>query len=198
MLFCQTVWSPNIYTDTAVKVAQSMSTHEQRKDWLTWAESYLTDWKIHDAQLRKEWGKAFSPQFEKIFELAKQTAVNSRHDVVGAEHLLAALLELNRGSASDALNGAGLALPVLHAEIKEARGVGTSDSRDLPWTPRASWIIWRSRDHAQAAGRVQVEPEDILLGILGEDQGLPAQIFRKRGIDPEKIRSAVLAKTSHP
>jgi hypothetical protein len=43
-------------------------------------------------------------------------------------------------------------------------------------------------------GEGSVEAEDLLLQLLAEKDGLPAQIFRKRAIDVEEIRNAVMTK----
>ena len=166
--------------------------NETQKDWFDWAESFVADWNVRNT----EWHKSFSPSAQQLLELATQAALSLNHNAVGAEHLLAALLKLNSGHAAAALKRAGLSLPSLRKEIEAARGVSAQEKVNwpVPYTPRCSDIIRRAQARIRGSGDVRVEVEDLLLELLAEKDGLPAQIFRRREINVEEIKSAVTTK----
>lgn len=176
-----------------------MNAPEQvENDWFDWAEAHRTDWKAQDARQRVaalEWRAAISTDTGQVLEFAQQAALSLGHDAVGAEHLLAALLKLNRGTAAQLLKDAGLSLPALRMEIETDRGLGAARRQDIPWTPRASGIMQRARAVAQAESRL-VEPEDILFELLGEKAGFPARLFSRRTIDGTKMRSDLATKAA--
>jgi ATP-dependent Clp protease ATP-binding subunit ClpC len=164
-----------------------------QKDWFDWAETSLANWKVRDA----ERDESFSPCAEQVLKLATQAALSLNHDAVGAEHLLAGVLKFNSGHAAAALRGTGLTLPALREEIESAWGIDEQNKikRPIPYTPRCKGIIQRAQARVRRLGGVRVEVEDLLLELLAEKDGLPAQIFRRRAIEVEAIKSAVITKT---
>jgi len=167
------------------------SENDTQMDWFAWAESSLANRKVRDA----EWHESFSPCAKQVLEFATQAALSLKHDAVGAEHLLAVVLRLNTGHAASALRCAGLTLPSLREEI-ESEGISGQKAvrRPIPYTPRCRGIIQRAQSRVRGLGNVRVEVEDLLLELLAEEDGLPAQIFRKRAIDVEAIKRAVATK----
>lgn len=171
------------------------SESDTQNDWFDWAESCLADWKSRDFA----WHESFSPRAEQVLQLATQAAFSLNHDAVGAEHLLAGMLKLKFGTAATALKHAGITLPLLREEIESARGVGRQKKvgQPIPYTPRCKGIIQRAQARARALGNTRIEVEDLLLELLAEQEGLPAQIFRKQAIDVEKIKSTITTETRH-
>lgn len=168
------------------------SENDTQKDWFDWAGSFLAEWKVRE----QEWHESFSPRAEQVLELATQAALSLKHDAVGAEHLLAGVLKVNSGRGTAALMRAGLTLPSLREEIESERGVSgqTKVKRPIPYTPRCKGIIQRARARIRGLGDGRVEVEDLLLELLAEKDGLPAQIFRRRAINVEEIKTAVRTK----
>lgn len=168
------------------------SENEAQKDWFDWAETSLANWKAGDT----EHNNSFSPRAEQVLKLATQAALSLKHDAVGAEHLLAGVLKFNSGHAHAVLAQAGLTLPALREEIESAWGVRQQSKvgRPIPYTPRCKGIIQRAQARVRSLGGVRVEVEDLLLELLAEKDGLPAQIFRRREIDVKAIKSSVTTK----
>jgi len=164
---------------------------DTQKDWFDWAEAYLAEWKARSS----EWHNSLSPSAQQVLELATQAAYSLNHDAVGAEHLLAAILKLNSGSAT-ALKHVGLSLPILREEIEVVRGASAHEKVNwaIGYTPRCSGIIRRAQARVRGSDDARVEIEDLLLELLAEKDGLPAQIFRRRTIDVEQIKSAITVK----
>jgi len=171
------------------------SASEMQKDWFEWADTFLANWKAGDA----EWHATFSPNVVQVLKLATQAALSLNHDAVGAEHLLAGMLKSDSGEAAAALRRAGLTLPALRQEIEAAWDViGQNEvKRPIPYTPRCRGIIERAQARIRGLVGVRVKVEDLLLELLAEHDGLPAQMFQRRAIDVEAIKRAITAKTQN-
>ena len=165
---------------------------DMQKDWFDWAETFLANWKLCDA----EWRRSFSAGAEQVLKLARQAALSLNHNAIGAEHLLAGVLEFNSGHAAAALRQAGLTLPALREEIESAWGASPQKKvkRPIYFTPRCKGIIQRAQARVRSLEGVRVEVDDLLLELLAEKDGLPARIFRKRAIDVEAIKSVAMRK----
>lgn len=163
-----------------------------QRDWFDWAETFLADRKIHD----KKWHEQFSPQAEQVLKFATRAALSLKHDAVGAEHLLAAVLMLNSGHGAAALKRAGLTLPSLRKEIEAERGVSGQKmvAQPIAYTPRCKGIIQRALEKTRGLGNARVDVEDLLLELLDERDGLPAKIFCKRSINVAEIRNTIMTK----
>ena len=168
------------------------SENDTQRDWFDWAESFLADCKVRD----KKWHEQFSPQAEQVLGFAIQAALSLKHDAVGAEHLLAAVLMLNSGHGAAALKRAGLTLPSLREEIEAERGVSGQKmvAQPIPYTPRSKGIIQRALEKTRGLGNARVDVEDLLLELLAERDGLPAKIFCKRSINVVEIKSTIMTK----
>ena len=166
--------------------------NDTQQDWFDWAESYLADRKVHDTK----WRESFSPQAEQVLEFATQTALSLKHDSVGAEHLLAAVLKLDSGYGAAALKRAGLTLRSLLDEIESERGLSVQKMVAWPilYTPRCKGIIQRARAKIRKLGIARVDVDDLLLELLAERDGLPAKIFCKRSINVTQIKSTIITK----
>lgn len=164
----------------------------QQNDWFAWAESFLADSKARDCA----WAESVTPDAARVLAAAASAAHALGQNYIGAEHLLAGILKFSSGVVAAALKDSGLSLAVLKEEIELARG---SISRKrvegtLSYTPRYKSIVARARDRARDRGE-RIDVADLLLELLAEKEGLPATIISRRGIDVEKVKSAITRPT---
>ncbi|EFL18022.1 Clp protease N-terminal domain-containing protein [Streptomyces sp. C] len=61
------------------------------------------------------------------------------------------------------------------------------------FTPRARNVVISAQNEARAAGNAEIRTEHLLLGLLGETEGLAAHVFTSRGVAPDELRSAATA-----
>jgi hypothetical protein len=59
------------------------------------------------------------------------------------------------------------------------------------FTPRARSVVVAAQKEAHLAGNSEITPDHLVLGLLGEPQGLATPLIKAQGIDPETIRAAV-------
>jgi len=162
-------------------------------DWFGEAEDRLTQWKTREKRTR-DFRDAFTPLARKTLDAALREAQDLNFFAIGAEHLLIALLQLGERPVSRVFAGLGLSPETLRTEVKRMQGhlpeKWTPDR--LPFTPRLKRILRTARREAEAQGRSFVDIEHLLLGLLEEKEGVPAELFRNLGINVNVLRDRVL------
>ncbi|WP_190817638.1 Clp protease N-terminal domain-containing protein [Saccharopolyspora pogona] len=61
------------------------------------------------------------------------------------------------------------------------------------FTPRARNVVVLAQNAARDAGNVEILPEHLVLGLLGEPDGIAAQVIVAQGVTLEAVRAAVTA-----
>ncbi len=115
---------------------------------------------------------------------AQKQADSLRHNYVGTEHLLLALLRLGTGNLDVTADAA-------REQVVERIGEG-----DEPWvagvprplTPRAKRALEGALREATGAGREQFTPEDILVALASDPKAMAAEILQALGVTPERLR----------
>ena len=141
----------------------------------------------------------FSERARQVVVLAQEEARRLRHNYIGTEHLLLALLSEGEGVASRALTNLDITLEEARAQV--ARVVGPGDevvTGQIPFTPRAKKVLELSLREAMRLGHDYIGTEHLLLGIAREDAGVAAQILRGFDAGADTIRSEVIRVLSGP
>ncbi|WP_405456158.1 ATP-dependent Clp protease ATP-binding subunit [Streptomyces sp. NBC_00101] len=61
------------------------------------------------------------------------------------------------------------------------------------FTPRARNVAVAAHNEAHAAGNTEVLPAHLVLGLVGDPEGIGAQVLAARGVTPAQVRTAALA-----
>jgi len=143
----------------------------------------------------------FSETLRRVLGHAREEAARLRHEHVGTEHLLFALLQdhdaddgATRAVALVALDTLGVDRTKLIHVLEQTMGGSrtTSSQEQLAYTSRARAVL----EHAVAEARLlkhdTVRTEHLLLGLLREDRGVAAQILLDHGITFDKARAEVV------
>ena len=124
--------------------------------------------------------------------LAQEEARRLQHNYIGTEHVLLGLLGEPDGLACRALAGMGISLEAARDEVTAIVGTGTASlSGHIPFTPRAKRTLELALREALQLHHNYIGTEHILLGLMGEGEGVAAQILRQHA-DLAAIRAAVL------
>jgi len=124
----------------------------------------------------------FDDGAKEVMVQAQTEADSLKHNYVGTEHLMLAVLK--RGIE-------GLGYEAARKDVAERIGEG-----DQPWiaglprplTPRAKRALEAALNEANAAGREQFGPEDILLAIASDPKGTGGEVLAALGATPERLR----------
>ena len=124
---------------------------------------------------------------------ARRLSARLGHGYVGSEHLLLALSTPEGGMAQRILIGAGLTDQAVESALVLLVGRGSPEKAPCQGlTPACRRCIGRAAMEALGRGRPGVEPEHLLLGVLGEGDCMAARVLSGLGMDgPTLYRQAV-------
>ncbi len=153
----------------------------------------------------------FTPRAKKVFELSLREALQLGHDYIGTEHLLLGLVREGQGVAAQVLVSMGANLkPLRDQVVRLLKGnsgpeapTGDFDSATWPsalgeerWLTAQRTMSGRSREvleralgEALAAPAPEIEPEHLLLALLGD-----VDLLRRAGFDPQEIRRRLVER----
>ena len=132
----------------------------------------------------------FSLGATNILRQAQEEARKMKHDHVGTEHLVLALLSVDCG-AKKALEAFGTSPADIKARIEaQATTGGIAENLPpggLPWSQRALKVCEMARLVAETRGSERVTSLFLLFSIVAEGEGLGALILRQLNVTPEAL-----------
>ena len=151
----------------------------------------------------------FTDKSRKSVEAAFEEARMLGHDSIGDEDLLLGILRADEGVAAEALSSLGVTLEDAREEsegmLSDAlssigisldevrRGAGDAfdlslpDDRKIPYSPRAKNALVRARKEMRRLGDNHLGTEHVLLGILGNEDGMAVRMLGRMGVSPEVV-----------
>lgn len=162
-------------------------------------------------------GYNFTERVRRVLQMAREEALELRHEYVGTEHILlgicregegvavAALdkLDVDRTRVRDAVLGVVKPGPAGASAVAAASGgilgaladtIGMSrrDRVDLPYTSRAKKVLELAMSEARELQHSYVGTEHLLLGLLKEQRGIGAQVLTSLGVTTDRVRTEVI------
>lgn len=146
----------------------------------------------------------FSDRLRSVLSEAREEAARLRHEHVGTEHLLLALLAETDRDGSGPPPAVRLVFDVLAVDRAKMRDVleqtvlpGRARATDdqLSYTSRAKAVLELAMAEARVARAGTVDTQHLLLGLIREERGIAAQVLLDFGITVDKAR-AELARLS--
>ncbi len=135
----------------------------------------------------------FTDKAIKAIMLAQEEARRLGHNLVGTEQILLGLIGEGTGVAAQVLTEMGVTLQDARAEVEKIIGRGNrSVPAEIPFTPKVKRVFEQAFTEARALGHNYIAPEHLLLGLLREGEGVAAKVLENLGIDPAKVRTAVI------
>ncbi|HEX6313331.1 MAG TPA: Clp protease N-terminal domain-containing protein [Gemmatimonadaceae bacterium] len=159
-------------------------------------------------------GYNFTERVRRVLQSAREEAIGLRHEYVGTEHLLLALMH-GGGVAEAALTDLGVDLDATRARVLEtvrpgpdsssvaagssggmlgaiADKIGRRHERDMPYTSRAKKSLELAIQEARHLNHSYVGTEHLLLGLMREERGVGAQVLAGTGISVDGVRKEVI------
>lgn len=129
-----------------------------------------------------------------VVDLAGEEATRLGHGHLGTEHLLVGLVLHRENRAAEVLEAAGATIYGLRDKMAEAlssRSTGAgAGGGEVTLTARAQRALERAARFSLHARVAQVEPEQVLLGVL-DVEGTAAQVLRGLGVDVVALARAM-------
>jgi ATP-dependent Clp protease ATP-binding subunit ClpA len=124
---------------------------------------------------------------------AQEEARDLNHNYIGTEHLLLGLMRDADSVAARALRELDISQDAVREQVTEIIGRGKrSPSGHIPFTPRAKKVLELSLREALQLNHNYIGTEHILLGLVGEGEGVAAQVLVKLGGSLSRVRDKVI------
>ena len=132
-----------------------------------------------------------SESASEALNLAANEAVRLEFNHIGTEHLI---LGLSREAVgSKLLMGLGVNLDDLQKEVEDMIGRGKgAPEKAIPLSPRSKRALELAHEEARSSGERFIGAEHLLLGLIREDEGIGAQVLKRRGIDYGRAKQEVM------
>ena len=136
----------------------------------------------------------FTDRAKKMMSFARRRAQELNHEYIGTEHLLLGLIQEGTGVAATVLGGLDIDLEKLRVEVEKIVQAGPTavTKTQLPFTPPAKNVLEISMEEASLLGHNHLGTEHILLGLIGEEKGIAAQVLTLLGASQKVVRKGVL------
>ena len=129
-----------------------------------------------------------------INKLLRDAAMESfalKHDYIGTEHLLMAMLK-QEGMVSATLLRMGAKYEVLQGLIINQIGYGNAVTPPMTMTPRVKRVLQNAQDEARAMGHRYVGAEHVLLALLKEKDAFSTIMLQYAGLQPEAVSKELM------
>ncbi|HEU5356766.1 MAG TPA: Clp protease N-terminal domain-containing protein [Actinocrinis sp.] len=137
--------------------------------------------------------------FERFTENARRVVVSAseeartlRHDYLGTEHFLLALIRDDQSTAGRLLNALGVQPATVRSDLEQAVPAGNAaeTSGHLPFTPAAKQVLELTLLEAARLNSSYIGSGHVLLGLIREGHGSGARVLSALGVDLERARRA--------
>jgi len=135
----------------------------------------------------------FTEKAIKVIMLAQEEARRLGHNFVGTEQILLGLIGEGTGIGAKVLKSMGFTLKDARVEVEKMVGRGSGFvAVEIPFTPRAKMVLEGSLEEARQLGHNYIGTEHLLLGLVGQSEGIAACVFKKVRVDRSKVRSKII------
>jgi len=137
----------------------------------------------------------FSESGQKVVRRAIEMSKSRDHNFLSVEHIFSAIGEVENALFAESMQAVGLdprsVLQLLESELaKNRQYIGRKMA--IPDTTRE--LFSRALKRAKTNGRQQIESYDLLVTLFSDPNGIPADILRRLGVDPEQATNSILQK----
>lgn len=143
----------------------------------------------------------FTDRARQVLVLAQDEARALRHNYIGTEHFLLALLreEEEECLAARVLGSWGITHAEVRAQVIRVVGEGTEPTPGpIPFTKHAVNVTNLAQWEARSFDNEFIGTEHILLGLISEREGRAAEILGELDAGAEKIREEIIRMIGGP
>ena len=136
----------------------------------------------------------FTEQAQEVLATSQELVRRYRHSQWDVEHVLLALLELDRGVPVEVLKQLGVSVEAMKRRLEQALGHDpqtTYEASQIYATPRITRLLEDAKAEADRLHDEFIGSEHLLIALTLERQGESAQILREFGVDQEKVYQAL-------
>ena len=135
----------------------------------------------------------FSDSGQKVVRRAIEVSKSRDHNFLSVEHIFTALGEVENSMFAEALSSVGIDPRAVNHMIDQEL------AKSRQYTGRKMYIADTTRDlfnralkRARSQSRQTIESYDLFVSLFADPNGVPADILRRLGVDPDQATTAIL------
>jgi ATP-dependent Clp protease ATP-binding subunit ClpC len=128
-------------------------------------------------------------------EFANDEAIRLKHEYLGTEHILLALIKEGHGVAATAIQNLGVDMQKVRNAIERIQSTGPDDAprSNHLHTPRARRVLEYAAQEAHALKHNYIGTEHLLLGMLHQpDETAAGMMLSNFGLTLENVRAEIV------
>jgi ATP-dependent Clp protease ATP-binding subunit ClpC len=134
----------------------------------------------------------FTHNARRLVVLADHDARMLNHNYIGTEHLLLALCYQGESVAEQTLVSLSISLDQVRSRVLDVIGQGERQPvGHIPFTQPLKDALELSLYESERFGHDYIGPEHLLLGLIGEGDGIAATVLLEFGADLDRVREQV-------
>lgn len=136
----------------------------------------------------------FTNRARKVFDLANEEARRYNHEAVGPEHLLLAILRVEKSIGTRALNGLQVELTGIRKTVEEIHPASEEPVPDgmIGMNSLAKDTMELSVQEARGLGHHYLGTEHFVLALLRQEESVANQALQRSGVTYEAARQQIL------
>ena len=137
----------------------------------------------------------FTEQAQTVLHNSQELVRKYRHSQWDVEHILLALLDLERGLPSDILAELGVSTDAVKArlhQVLEAAPKVSQETTQIYATPRAARLLDNAKQESERLKDDFIGAEHLFIAATVESQGDSAQVLKEFSIDQERVYQALM------
>ncbi len=135
----------------------------------------------------------FTDRARKVFALANREAQRFNHECVGPEHIFLGMLAESAGGGFEIFKVLAVDLSKAQVEVEKfiKPGPNMVTIGGIPRSSAAARVIRYAEEERKNLGHQWLGTEHLLLGLLREENGIPAKVLIGLGVKESDVRQAV-------
>jgi len=137
----------------------------------------------------------FTEQAQEVLHNSQDLVRRYGHSQWDVEHILLALLQLEKGTPGEILTQMGVSVEAMTAQLDQALESApkvADNATQIYATPRASRLLEDAKNEADRLKDDFIGAEHLFIAAVMESQGDAAQVLKEHGIDQEKVYQALV------
>jgi len=135
----------------------------------------------------------FTNSAKNAIEIASKIAIDLGHNYIGTEHVLYGLTKEETGVASKVLEMQNVFSEIVLEKIEELIGRESKALEEVVgFTPRTKRVIENAFREAKKLGSDYIGTEQLLIGIMREQDSIAVRILLELEVDPQKLYNEII------
>jgi len=137
----------------------------------------------------------FSESGRRVMGRAIEESRHRDHNIVTPEHILAALIEVERSLFNEVMQSLNIDPQAVIRALNEQLSVARQfTGRGVRLDPSCRTILKLALDRARSMGRNEIDSSDLFVALFQDRESAPVELMRRLGADPDVVLQKIITR----